>query len=65
MTQKQYLEWIFKGQIEPIWRQHLAQGRPFILCEDNDGCHGTRTLDNDVRQYKDSLEGFMWYANPP
>ena len=65
LTQKQYLEWILKGHIEPIWRQHQAQGRQFILCEDNDGLHGTRTLDNPVRRYKDLLEGFMWYANPP
>jgi hypothetical protein len=65
MTQRQYLEWIFKRHIEPIWRQHVADGRPFILMEDNDGCHGTKTDDNIVAQHKQLLKGFLWYANPP
>ena len=65
MTQKQYLEWIFKAHVELIWRQHQSQGRPFILMEDNDGCHGTKSEDNLVARYKQLLEGFLWYANPP
>ena len=65
MTQKQYLEWILKGHIEPIWQQHQSKGEPFILMEDNDGCHGTKSDDNIVVQFKRALEGFMWYANPP
>jgi hypothetical protein len=65
MTQTQYLEWIFKGQIEPIWRQHQSRGEHFILLEDNDGCHGTRSDNNPVVNYKRSLHRFKWYANPP
>ena len=64
MTQKQYLEWIFKGHIEPIWRQHQSKGEDFILLEDNDGCHGTKSDDNVVINHKRTLQGFKWYANP-
>ncbi|SMQ51753.1 unnamed protein product [Zymoseptoria tritici ST99CH_3D7] len=65
LTQQQYLYRIFKPHIEPVWRQHVADQLPFILEEDNDGSHGTRSTDNDVHRYKMSLQGFLWYANSP
>ena len=65
MTQTQYLEWIFKPYIEPEWRRHQSRGEPFILLEDNDGCHSTRSDNNPVIRFKRALKGFMWYANPP
>ena len=62
-TQAQYLTLILKEHIEPIWRKHFNQGLNFILMEDNDGSHGTRSKDNPVRRYKESLFGFKWYSN--
>lgn len=65
LTQEQYLEWIFKGYIEPVWRRARSKGEHFVLMEDNDNAHGTRTDDNSVICYKRGLGTFDWYANPP
>ena len=44
----------------------MAEGIPFILEEDNDGSHGTRSLDNIVYKAKLALgPDFKFYANPP
>jgi hypothetical protein len=63
LTQLQYLHHILKPHIEPEWRRCFHNGIPFILEEDNDGSHSTRSIDNPVHEYKMSLEGFLWYAN--
>ena len=36
-----------------------------MLLEDSDGSHGIQSFDNPVRRYKDSLQGFQRYADPP
>jgi hypothetical protein len=68
MTQEQYLH-LFKKHIVPIWEQHVRNGQPFVLEEDNDGSHGTRSENNIVVNFKRSLEylgrRFQFYANPP
>ena len=65
LTQLQYLNYIFKPYIEPALRRAQLQGESFVLMEDNDNCHGTRSSNNPVFLYKESLEGFHYYANPP
>lgn len=66
MTFDDYLA-IFKRYTEPIWREHKRLGLPFILEEDNDGSHGTRSTYNIVHKYKTELEkeGFKYCANCP
>jgi hypothetical protein len=48
MTMPQYLTQIFKPFIEKAWQEAKDAYRSFILLEDNDGSHGTRTTDNIV-----------------
>jgi hypothetical protein len=62
MTMAQYLTKIFKPHIEKAWREAKEQHERFILLEDNDGSHGTRTSTNIVALYKAYL-GIHWYAN--
>lgn len=65
LTQVQYLTKIFHPHIEPAWQEAKAGHHAFVLLEDNDGSHGTRTRTNLVARYKALLErhGFHWYAN--
>jgi transposase len=64
MTMAQYLTKIFKPHIEKAWREAKEQHKRFILLEDNDGSHSTRTSTNIVALYKAYL-GIHWYANSP
>jgi len=62
MTMPQYLTKIFRPHIESAWQQAKEQHRAFVLLEDNDGSHGTRTSNNIVARYKAKI-GIPWYAN--
>lgn len=64
MTMEQYLTKIFRPYIEPAWLQAKEQHRGFVLLEDNDGSHGTKTSSNIVAKYKAAI-GIPWYANSP
>ena len=64
MTQHWYLEEIFKPYIERAWREAQAKGEDFILQEDNDQGHSTRSRTNPVALYKQQI-GIPCYANPP
>ena len=62
MTMPQYLTKIFRPYIEKAWQPAKEQHKAFILLEDNDGSHGTRTTDNIVAKYKAKI-GIPWYAD--
>jgi hypothetical protein len=64
MTMPQYLTKIFKPYIEKAWQQAKDQRKQFILLEDNDGSHGTKTSTNIVARYK-ALIKIPWYPNSP
>lgn len=68
LTMVQYLSKIFRPYIEPAWREAKSKHHAFVLLEDNDGSHGTKSETNIVARYKAQLnarKGFKWYANAP
>lgn len=62
MTMEQYLTKIFKPYIEYAWQETKDQHKKFILFEDNNGSHGTKSDTNIVARYKVCI-GIPWYAN--
>lgn len=62
LTMTQYLTKIFHPHIEKAWQQAKDRHEPFVLLEDNDGSHGTRTTNNLVAKYKARI-GIPWFAN--
>lgn len=67
MTQERYA-----NEILPLVRKRkemlALQGQEMIFQEDNDGSHGTRTMDNCCAQVKDEMElDYVddWPANSP
>lgn len=62
MTMEQYLTKIFRPHIEKAWQEAKDQHKAFILLEDNDGSHGTKTTTNIVARYKVKI-GIPWIAN--
>lgn len=62
LTQVQYLNKIFRPYVEKAWQEAKDEHRSFLLMEDNDGSHGTRTTGNIVARYKAYL-GIPWYCN--
>ena len=57
-----YLDDIFILYIEKYWQEAMDAGEPFVLEEDNDGGHGTRTRTNIVQERRQAIDH---YANPP
>jgi hypothetical protein len=64
MTMPQYLTKIFKPYVEKAWQQAKDQRKRFILLEDNDGSHRTKTSTNIVARHK-ALIKIPWYPNSP
>lgn len=64
ITQEQYLTKIFRPYIEEAWQEAKDQHKKFILLEDNDGSHGTKSTTNIVAKYK-AIIGIPWFANSP
>lgn len=64
LTMSRYLYDILQPFILPAVHEATANGQRFILEEDNDGAHGTRSKNNPVRRFKEE-NGIEWYANPP
>lgn len=64
MTMKTYLEQICKPYIEPALQAARKEDWEFVLEEDGDGAHGTRSLKNIVVEWKKKT-GIQYYANPP
>jgi hypothetical protein len=64
MIMEQYLTKIFRPYIENAWQEAKDKHQSFILLEDNDGSHGTKTSTNIVARYKAKI-GIPWYANSP
>jgi hypothetical protein len=62
LTMVQYLTKIFRPYIETAWQEHKDKHKRFILMEDNDGSHSTKTTNNIVARYK-ALIKIPWYAN--
>ena len=54
---------ILRPHVEPRHCLFCDAGIEFILMEDNDGSHGTRSVNNPVIEYKDSI-GLHYYSNP-
>ena len=52
MTQKHYAEHVLPKHIETIKRLEERHKHHYILQEDNDGSHGTRSLQNPCRRLK-------------
>lgn len=51
MTMEPYLTKIFRPYIDPAWLEAKEQHKRFILLEDSDGSHGTKTSTNIVAKY--------------
>lgn len=64
LTQLRYLNEILKKHVVPMWEECKRQGKEFMLEEDNDQAHGTRSDTNPVAKCKQEI-GLPWYANPP
>lgn len=64
LTMTQYLTKIFHPYIEVAWQEAKDAHKPFLLLEDNDGSHGTKSSTNIVARYKEHL-GIPWFANCP
>lgn len=68
LTMVQYVVWILRAIVEPVIDQHSSERTQFLLLEDNDGSHGTRSTDNVVTRFKQYLTGkyhFDYVANSP
>lgn len=62
ITMDRYLSDIFIPYIEKYYTEAQEAGTGFILEEDNDGGHGTRTAYNKVQIRRQVME---YYHNPP
>ena len=62
ITMERYLDEVFCPYILPEWEEACMNGDSWILEEDNDGGHGTRSKDNIVQRLRNCMES---YANPP
>ena len=64
LTEEFYRDWILRAHVEPRHRVFRANGKGFVLQENNDGLHRTRSLGDPAWRFKDEV-GMHYYANPP
>ena len=62
VTIDRYERVIFKPHILKYYEEACMDGRDWILEEDNDGGHGTRSQINPIQQLR---QGMDYYANTP
>lgn len=63
-SEEYYRDGILKVHVEPRHRVFRANGKGFVLLEENDGLHRTRALGDPAWRYKDEI-GVHFYTNPP
>ncbi len=64
MTEEFYRDYILRVCVESRHRVFRGNNKPFLLQEENDGVHRTRSFGDPAWRYKDEI-GLPFYTNPP